>query len=94
MDVGIAATDARIGAPVTVNVNPASLATLTAADTVVTVAGAAVGKGVIAQPPALTAGMVWSVRCSAANQVTIRLYNSSAAAIDEAAANWLFWVIS
>jgi hypothetical protein len=80
----------------TVSVNPASLATVTAADLSVTITGAAVGDAVIMNPPAagLTAGLfATDVWVSAADTVKIRFYNGSAGTIDEAAADWTYTLI-
>lgn len=67
-----------------------SIAAGAAADLAITVTGAAVGDGVTLGPPvALEAGLViayWGV--TAANTVTIRLRNETAAAIDPVAATW------
>lgn len=66
-----------------------SMATLTTAELTITVAGAAAGDAVALAPPAtLTAGLIWCARVSAANTVTVRMYNSTNATIDPAAATW------
>jgi hypothetical protein len=80
----------------TVSINPASLATVTAADTSVTITGAVVGDSVILNPPTagLTAGMlVCGAWVSATDTVKVRLYNGSVGTIDEAAANWTYTII-
>lgn len=75
-----------------VAVNPASLATLTKAGTVVTVPGVAAGDIVIAIPPAtleddlIPAGAV----ASGADEVTLYLYNASAGSVDGASLSWTF----
>lgn len=77
----------------TVSINPASLATVTSADTTVTLTGVATGDTVVLNPPTagLTAGMqIGGVWVSAADTVKLRLYNGSGGTIDEAAANWTY----
>ena len=55
----------------------------------ITVPGAAVGDAVVLAPPAAPdAGLVWAGRVSAANTVTVRVVNVTAAPIDPAAATW------
>ncbi|MFI6793675.1 capsid cement protein [Nonomuraea sp. NPDC050383] len=55
----------------------------------ITVTGAAVGDAVVLAPPAAPdAGLVWAGRVSAANTVTVRVANITAAPIDPAAATW------
>lgn len=55
----------------------------------ITVTGAAVGDAVVLAPPAAPeAGLVWSGRVSAADTVTVRVTNVTAAPIDPAAATW------
>jgi hypothetical protein len=74
----------------------ADLATVTAADESVTIAGAAAGDIVIINPPttALTAGMlVCNAHVSAANTVKIRLYNSSGGSINLASGTWYYTLI-
>lgn len=76
-------------------VDPASIAAGATGETDVTVTGAAVGMGVVAQPPALTAGLVIAlVRVKATDTVTIRLYNPTGGAIDEPSGTWKFWLVS
>lgn len=66
------------------NILSASIGTLT-----VTVRGAKSGDCVILGPPStVEAGLVWSAVVSANDTVTIRLYNSTALAIDPASASW------
>jgi hypothetical protein len=80
----------------TVSVNPASLNGTTAADTSVTISGAATGDTVIMNAPTagLTAGMfIVGAWVSATDTVKVRLYNSTGAPIDEAAANWSYCLI-
>ncbi len=67
----------------------ASMATLTTNEQTITVTGAAVGDTVALAPPAtVNAGLIWCGRVSAANTVTIRMYNSTNATVDPAAATW------
>jgi hypothetical protein len=83
-------------AKVAVAVNPDSIAAGATLDVDVTVAGAgiAAGQAVAYAPPALTAGLVVAfVRAKAADTVTVRLYNSTAAAIDEPSGSWTFWAV-
>lgn len=55
----------------------------------ITVTGAAVGDTVVLAPPAAPeAGLVWTGRVSAANTVTVRVSNITAAPVDPAAATW------
>lgn len=74
----------------TVSVNPPSIAGGAEADVSVTITGAAAGDVVVLQPPAaLTAGLyIVGVAVTATNTVTLRLYNVTGGAIDEAAATW------
>ena len=77
-----------------VSVDPPSIAAGATADVTATVTGVDTSTvlGLGFSPPALTAGLVIGlVRVSAANTVTIRLYNSTAAPIDEPAGSWVFW---
>jgi hypothetical protein len=80
---------------VTASVNPASIAATTKAGTAVTVAGVAVGDVVVATPPTdleddlIPAG----ARVTAANTVTVYLYNASGGAVDGAAKDWSLLVI-
>jgi hypothetical protein len=80
----------------TVSVNPASLNNATAADESITISGAAVGDAVILNPPTagLTAGMlIVGAWVSATDTVKVRLYNSTGAPINEAAADWTYTLI-
>lgn len=80
----------------TISVNPASLNATTAADTSITITGAVAGDSVVLNPPTagLTAGMfIVGAWVSAADTVTVRLYNSTGAPIDEAAADWSYTLI-
>lgn len=73
--------------------DPASLATLTAVDTAVTVAGLLTTDVVVAviPPAALNAGLsIQSARVTAANTLTYRMYNSTAGALDAASGTWGF----
>jgi hypothetical protein len=66
-----------------------SIAAGATAELTITVAGAASGDAARATPAnGIEAGLVWSAYCSAANTVTIRLANITAAAINPAARNW------
>lgn len=74
---------------VTATLDFASIASLATAELAVTVTGAVVGKPVRAGPPAaIAAGLMWGAYVSAADTVRIRLYNSTAAAIDPVSAAW------
>jgi len=76
-----------------VTYDPASLATVTARDDAVTVPGVlSTDYCVAVVPPAtLNGGMhVLTARVTANNQVTVRLYNSTAGAVDVASGPWLF----
>jgi hypothetical protein len=71
------------------SLNFPSMATLTSAELTITVTGAAVGDAVALAPPAsVEAGLVWCGRVSAANTVTVRMYNSTASTVDPVAATW------
>jgi hypothetical protein len=80
----------------TVTVNPASLATVTAANETVTVAGLATTDQVAVQPPiAIDAGIhVLTADVSAADTLRIRLYNSTAGTIDVASGTWGYKVLN
>ena len=59
------------------------------AELTVTVTGATAGNPVMLGPPAaIEAGLTWSGFVSAADTVTIRLHNTSSAAVDPASASW------
>ena len=78
-----------------VTYDPASLATVTARDDAVTVPGVLSTDYVVAViPPAtLNGGMhVLTARVTAANTVTVRLYNSTAGAVDVASGTWIFLI--
>lgn len=80
----------------TVSVNPASITNAEVGETEVTITGAATGDVVIMQPPAagLTAGLVVvGAYVSAANTVKLRLFNGSAAPINEAATDFIYILI-
>jgi hypothetical protein len=84
-----------LGLKTTVTIDPASLAAGAVAETTVTVTGATTAMGVVVQPPAaLTAGLVYSARVSAANTVAIRLYNPTGSAIDQASGSWVLWLLA
>ena len=80
---------------VTVSVNPASINAGAVGTTAVTVAGVATGDMVHMEPPAaLETGLVpISAIVTNANEVTITLFNQTAAQIDGAARNWNLLVI-
>ena len=80
----------------TVTVDPADLASVTAADKDITIAGAAVGDMVILHPPAtaLTAGfLICQAWVSATDTVTVRFYNASGGAINIASGTWAYCLI-
>lgn len=71
------------------SLNFPSVAAAGQAELTITVTGAAVGDAVVLAPPAAPdAGLVWAGRVSAANTVTVRVANITAAPIDPAAATW------
>lgn len=77
----------------TVTVDPASIAPNTVASQTFTLAGAVVGDALTVNPPAagLTAGLlVGQCFVSAANTITIVLFNTTVAPIDEASASWTY----
>lgn len=66
-----------------------SIAAGSEAELTVAVAGAAVGSPVVLGPPStIEAGLSWGGYVSAADTVTIRVRNDTAAAIDPASASW------
>lgn len=72
----------------------ASIAAGAIATIAITVTGAASGDPVvIGAPAALGAGLLWSGYVSATDTVTVRIYNSTAGAIDPASATWKASVI-
>lgn len=76
-----------------VTYDPASLATLTIVDNAITVPGVLSTDWVVAVvPPAtLNAGLsVQSARVTANNTVSVRMYNSTAGALDAASGTWTF----
>lgn len=81
-----------------VNINPAALAAGATAETAVALpAGtAAAGDLVFVQPPqALEAGLVpIGARISAADTLSVRLYNPTAAALDGAALTWTYLIVT
>lgn len=80
----------------TVSIDPASIAAGAVGETSVTIAGAAAGDSVIMNPPAagLTAGLIFGgCTVSAANTVKVRIFNSTAGAIDEAAGTWTYAIL-
>ncbi|MGP3914307.1 hypothetical protein [Nonomuraea sp. 10N515B] len=104
MQTGVALTSAAAGAKVQVlgaaaasgkplfasaSLNFGSIAAAGQLELTIAVTGAAVGDTVALAPPAaVEAGLVWAGRVSAANTVTVRLANITAAAVDPAAATW------
>lgn len=79
----------------TISVNPASIATLTSAETAVTISGAAVGDIVIMNVPAsLETGLAYGgARVSAADTVQVRLSNMTAGPVDGTARDWTYTII-
>jgi hypothetical protein len=74
-------------------VDPGNIGAAVAANTAVTVTGVATGDVVDVIPPTtLEAVAVQSAIATAANTITLRLVNDSAAAIDPASATWTFYV--
>lgn len=104
MQTGVALTTAAAGSKVQVlgtaagsatplfastSLNFGSIAAAGQLELTITVTGAAVGDAVVLAPPAAPeAGLVWAGRVSAANTVTVRVANITAAPIDPAAATW------
>ncbi len=79
----------------TATYDPASLATVTARDDAVTVPGVlSTDYCVAAIPPATINGglHVLAARVTANNTVTVRLYNSTAGAVDMASGTWTFLI--
>lgn len=77
-----------------VSVDLASIAASSAADATLTISGAAAGDSVIINAAGLTAGLLLcQAYVSAADTVTVRLYNTTAGAIDEASATWYYTLI-
>jgi hypothetical protein len=71
-----------------------SIATTATAELTITVLGAAAGDVVAVGPPSdLDAGLLATAYVSAANTVTVRLYNSTGGAIDPADSVWNVAVI-
>lgn len=78
----------------TASLNFASIASLATAELTITVTGASTGDAVFLGPPStLDAGLTVTGYVSATNTVTVRLYNSTLAAIDPAASTWRAAVI-
>lgn len=75
------------------SLNFPSIATNTTADLTVAVTGAVVNDVCLLGPPVLVAGLSASAFVSAANTVTVRLANDSAAAIDPAAQTYRVLVL-
>lgn len=72
----------------TATIDPASIAAGATATTTITATGAAVGDFVIVAPGVSLAGLVMTSYVSAANTVTVVLYNPTAGAIDLASSTW------
>lgn len=71
------------------SLDPASVAATSVADQTFTVTGLTTDDTVFVNPPAMTAGMnVGYARVSAADTLQVRFHNTTAVAIDEAAADW------
>lgn len=67
----------------------ASIASTATAELTITVTGAVAGRSVILGPPSgIEAGLTWSGYVSATDTVTVRLFNTTGAAIDPASATW------
>lgn len=78
----------------TATIDPASLAAGTSSDHTVTATGVKAGSAVLAAPPAaLPAGLQFSAFVSGANQITLRLSNVSAGAVDAPSGAWTFFPI-
>lgn len=81
----------------TATYDPASLGAVTARDDAITVTGVAATDIVVGYQaaPALLSGLsIQEVRVSGANQITVRLNNASAGALDGASGTWTFYVAS
>lgn len=66
-------------------INAGSVATFT-----ISVPGAAVGDPVyVAAPDTLPAGLIWSAHVTAADTVTVRVYNPTASAVDPPSGTWV-----
>jgi hypothetical protein len=73
----------------TPSLDPASIAATAVADQTFTVTGLATSDTVVVNPPALAAGVVMShARVTAADTLEVRFHNTTAAAVDMAAATW------
>jgi len=72
----------------TATLDPASLAAAATATATITVTGAAVGDFVIVSPGVSLAGLVMTAYVSAADTVTVVLYNPTAGAVDLASSTW------
>jgi hypothetical protein len=73
----------------TASLNFPSVGAFLAADLTITVTGAATGDSVALGPPSgINAGFLWSGYVSAANTVTVRVYNLTGVAIDPPAQTW------
>lgn len=79
-----------------VTIDPASINATTVSSQTFTLTGAVVGDSLVLNPPAagLTAGLViGQYFVSAANTITIVLYNTTGAPIDEASASWIYKLV-
>lgn len=78
----------------TASLNFPSVGAFLASDLTIAVPGAAVGDSVALAPPAaINAGFLWCGWVSAANVVTVRVYNLTGVAINPAAQTWGVTVI-
>ena len=96
VEIGTSGTQLTFVKKGTVSINPSSISAGAVGEETITITGAVVGDEVILHPPAagLTAGLVvCDARVSAADTVKVRLFNSTGAPIDEAAASWIYVLI-
>ena len=92
-DVGAGTKIDRIR-KVTAAVNPAEIAAVETGDTAVEITGVAAGDVVLVNPPALEAGLVFGgAFVSDTDEVTVRIGNITAGAIDAASATWTFFIV-
>lgn len=78
----------------TVAVDPGSISATSTEAVTVTVTGAAVGDIVVFQPPALNDDLIFSgANVTAANTVTLYIYNPTGGAIDDTEKTWTYlWI--
>ena len=78
----------------TVSVDPGSISATSTGAVTITVTGAAAGDIVVFQPPALNDDLVFSgANVTAANTVTLYIYNPTGDAIDDTAKTWTYlWI--